>query len=223
MAEADSERILLAEYAAITFSALGALLYHEPDEGLVVQLTGEGFFKDLPFASDDPRVQEGLRLLDDWAKQAATQPVSEVTAALRREWLRLLVGYGEPAAPPWAAYYFEKDPMIFGKKTLEVRGCYARHGLEIERKYHEPDDHLGLMLQFLSVLATREVAAHAVGDGSKEVALRLEQGQFIRQNMMPWVPHWQSLVAKESKSRFYQGVALLVHGSLDAYTHCLGE
>ncbi|MDR0350131.1 MAG: molecular chaperone TorD family protein, partial [Coriobacteriales bacterium] len=203
---------------AVTFAVLGVLLYEEPDEDRVADLIRERVFDDIPFADDEPRIATGLGLLATWTQQAEQQGVSETTATLKREWLRLFAGIGEPEAPSWATYYFEKDPLLFGAKTLEVRRWYARFGLELERKYHEPDDHLGLMLQFLSLLVSRE--AEALRDGREEEAATLkdEQGQFLTQNVLPWMTRWQDRVAKSTKSPFYQGIALLIVGALETFS-----
>jgi TorA maturation chaperone TorD len=180
-------------------------------------LITEDFFDGVPFADDDAQTAEGLALLEQWRSDSMRTDLTSVTEALNREWLRLLVGFGEPLAPPWAAYYFEKDPIIFGAKTLEVRAWYTRYGIELERKYHEPDDHLGLMLQFLAMLITKESEAQKNGEQDEASRLLLDQHDFLEANLLPWVPHWQSLVASEAKSPFYAGLALLINGALRTY------
>ncbi|MDR3053026.1 MAG: molecular chaperone TorD family protein [Coriobacteriales bacterium] len=213
----ESEQTQLLDEAAVTFAALGMLLYQEPTPERTALLIDEDFFAGVPFADDDPQTAQGLTLLKRWTDEARELDLIGVTSELKREWLRLLVGFGEPLAPPWAAYYFEKDPVIFGSKTLEVRSWYTRYGLELERKYHEPDDHLGLMLQFLALLITRESEAHKADDLGEVARLMQEQHDFFEAALLPWVPHWQTLVAAEAKSLFYAGLALLIEGALRTY------
>jgi TorA maturation chaperone TorD len=213
----DDKQPQLLDDAAMTFAVLGMLLYQEPSEQRVVLLIGEDFFSGIPFSDDDPQIAEGLRLLETWTDNATQRDVTEVTAELNREWLRLLVGFGEPKAPPWAAYYFEKDPVIFGAKTLEVRRWYARYDLEIERKYREPDDHLGIMLQFLSHLISKESEASKANNAETTTHLRQEQKNFLAENLLPWIPHWQTLVTSESRNPFYAGLALLIAGTLQTF------
>ncbi|MDR1183209.1 MAG: molecular chaperone TorD family protein [Coriobacteriales bacterium] len=196
------------------------LIYEEPTAERLALLISEEFFSGIPFANSNQQIVEGLSLLSEWAKDASKQNISEVKDELNREWLRLLVGLGEPAAPPWAAYYFEKDPVIFGAKTLEVRKWYARHGLELKRKYTEPDDHLGLMLQFLSVLIGKETESLEAGETDNAQQLRLEQKEFLNRNLLPWVDHWQNLMSEEARTSFYKGLALLITGTL--HVHAAG-
>lgn len=216
--QADNEQVLSLQEAAVTFAALGTLIYEEPTEECLATLIHEKLFSETPFADSNQQTVEGLSLLSEWTENAAKQNISEVTGELNREWLRLLVGFGEPEAPPWAAYYFEKDPVIFGAKTLEVRKWYARYGLELERKYKEPDDHLGLMLQFLSVLVSKEAESLKAGETDTAQQLRLEQKEFLNRNLLPWVDHWQNLMNEEARTPFYKGLALLITGALHDYS-----
>jgi TorA maturation chaperone TorD len=214
----NDEQVQLLDGAAVTFAVLGMLLYQEPTEERMHRLMEDGLFSSIPFADDDPHIAEGIALLDAWVRESASRELAEVVADLNREWLRLLVGYGEPEAPPWAAYYFEKDPLIFGSKTLEVRRWYARYGLELERKYHEPDDHLGLMLQFLALLISKECDAWKTDDIDAIERYRQEQRNFLEQNILPWIPHWQALVDHKARNPFYRGLALLISGTLQTFS-----
>ncbi|MDR1184018.1 MAG: molecular chaperone TorD family protein [Coriobacteriales bacterium] len=214
----SANQVEMLDHAAVTFAVLGLLLYQEPKASRIEGLLQDDFFARLPFAGDNPLVVEGQQELQAWVKAAVSHSVDESLAELKREWLRLLVGYGEPEAPPWAAYYYEKDPVIFGQKTLEVRRWYARYGLELERKYKEPDDHLGIMLQFLSTLIAKECETIRAGDSTTALEIAVDQEKFLKTNVTPWVGHWQALMTDAAKSPFYRGIALLIHGALQTYS-----
>ena len=93
---------------------------------------------------------------DEAAARLVESPAfAEAVAELRREWLRLFVGLGTPEASCLESFYVEPNSHMFGKNVIAVREAYRRHGLEIERLHREPDDHLGLMLGFLSRLDGR--------------------------------------------------------------------
>jgi len=220
MTTSIDDRVFL-EHAAVTFSALGAVLYREPDEASVGELLESGFFEDIPFAGDNAQVREGIALLGQWASGVREEDFAGAVVGLRCEWLRLFVGIHVPQAPAWATFYFEKDPLIFGRKTLEVRQWYARYGLQIERKHKEPDDHLGLMLQFLATVITQEADALRSGDQDAAACLRADEQQFVASALQPWVGRWQELVAagcKEDGGTFYPGLALLIVGALQVFS-----
>lgn len=218
VADTSGADVVALECASVTFAVLGRLLYGEPKSDRIAQLLEGDFFIEIPFGAASEQVITGQNLLEQWVLAAQTKSLPEVVAELNSEWLRLMVGYGEPEAPPWATYYFEKDPLIFGRKTLEVRSWYARYGLEIERKHHEPDDHLGLMLQFLAALILRQSEALQTGDYALAKELASEQHKFLTANVLPWVSHWRALVVDAAKNPFYPGLACLIDGSLKVYT-----
>jgi TorA maturation chaperone TorD len=142
-------------------------------------------------------------------------------AELNRTWLRVLIGYGSPEAPCWAAYYFEKDPVVMGRKTLEVRELYARYGLQIEHKYHEPDDHLGLMLQFLAHLL--ELQAGLSGSASDPASPEPihDARLLLARDILPWLPQWTAAMRAALSSGFYLGLAYLIQGTLETLATAL--
>ena len=154
--------------AEACFAQASQLLYCEPDAEVVADQVAERPFQNAPFGMDDADVREGMALMDAWCVAAAADEAGfdERVAALRREWLRLFVGAGTPDAPSWESFYRDPNSQLFSARTLEVRERYRRHGLQIERLYAEPDDHLGLMLGFVGHLIGLEAEALAVGDGA---------------------------------------------------------
>lgn len=61
-----------------------------------------------------------------------------------------------------------------------------------------------------------------VGRGEKAISnpfiTRLGRGlaEEVQLNVIPWVSYWKNLVLEESVSPFYQGLALLIAGSLQS-------
>lgn len=205
------------EGAAVVFAALGVLLYQEPTESSIGELLEEDFFLELPIDAENEMIEKGHQELIAWTHDAKERDLSKVVDELKVDWLKVLVGYGEPMAPCWASFYFEKDPQIFGRKTLEVREWYAKYGLMIERKYHEPDDHLGLMLQFVSMLVAREAEAIEARDTAAAAEYQSKEEEFIKQNILLWVAHWQGLVETSANTGFYRGIALLISGVIQEF------
>ncbi|MCL2808360.1 MAG: molecular chaperone TorD family protein [Coriobacteriia bacterium] len=215
----DGNRIVFLEDIALLLAVLGVLIYEEPSSERLEILLEEGFFTDTPFSAeqytgDAPEMSEGLDLLNEWSKQAAAAGLEATVSDLASEWARLLVGIGTPVAPPWASFYLERDSLLFSKSTLEVREWYARYGLELERKHREPDDHLGLMLQFLSMLVSRECDALKAEDTASATELMREQETFLNEFISPWISLWQQRVASDERSTFYRGLSLLIGGML---------
>ncbi len=217
----DNSQVDLFDGAALALRVLGTVLYSEPNQEQISQLLDETFFDEIPFASARSEVQLGVSCMQTWREGSTDKDIEETTKLLNREWLRLLIGLGEPLAPSWAAYYFEKTPVLYGRKTLDVRRAYEKYGIMAERKYHEPDDHLGLMTQFLGYLAAMQ--ADALRDGDKDVASSLynEQREFMAANVLPWIPQWQAAMLENTNSDFYKGLTHIMMGVIYEYASLL--
>lgn len=235
----DSDALAAAE---VCFVVASQLLYVEPDAASVAEQVASRQFASAPFGEGDKDEREGLRLLDGWcvnAAQASGVPEgaddseaavlfaeSPAFAAsvdeLRREWLRLFVGLGTPEASCLESFYVEPNSHMFGKNVIAVRAAYRRHGLEIERLHREPDDHLGLMLGFLSRLVAEEREAVEADDEQRAVALADEQDAFLTEHILPWLAPWRYAVEKHARTDYYRGVGAFVFGLVACYAGRFG-
>lgn len=212
-----------ASYDVETLSAVEAcfaqaskLLYCEPDNQETATQATNHMFAAVPYGADDPTISEGAALLENWLSEVdpdTEQAVfEERVAGLRREWFALFLGPGTPSAPCWSSYYREPNSHLFGERTLQVRAFYRRYGLQIENFRSEPDDHLGLMLGFVSHLAGTEADALLAGDVEKAAKLANEQDEFISEHILPWLPAWKYGVDKYATSDYFRGVGQFVFG-----------
>lgn len=207
--------------AHVSFALAARLVQQEPDEAWVRTCIGQDLFGAAPFGMDDPAVAGGLERLSAWCG-AAQADVAESTAAIRREWLRLFVGLGTPEAPVWEAVYTEPEATMRGRSTLAVRAVYRAWGLEFERKAHEPEDALGLMLAFCSFLMEREMEALEEGDEATAAKAASSLEAFMAEHMLPWASAWRFLVQNHAKTDYYRGVGELVFGLERAYARRFG-
>lgn len=210
----------------VCFAQASRLLYCEPDNDEIASQACEQVFASAPYGMDDERVQRGLDLMDSWLVELDSdvdrRAFDEQVAALKREWFRLFIGAGTPDAPCWESYYREPNSHLFGKRTLEVRELYRRHGLQIERLHSEPDDHLGLMLGFMSRLAGEEAEAAAEGDGDAASEAALEQDAFLADHILPWLAVWRYSVMQHAASDYFRGVGEFVFGLCACYAQRFG-
>lgn len=228
--------------AEVCFAVASQLLYVEPNVALVAEQVASRQFASAPFGEDDEDVREGLSLLDEWCASAAqategadeadgidvvtllaeSPAFAESVDELRREWLRLFVGLGTPEASCLESFYVEPNSHMFGKNVIAVRAAYRRHGLEIERLHREPDDHLGLMLGFLSRLMAEEREAVEAVDEQRAVTLADEQDAFLTEHVLPWLAPWRYAVEKHARTDYYRGVGAFVFGLVACYARRFG-
>lgn len=113
--------------------------------------------------------------------------------AAEQDYLKLFVGVGTPLAPPWESAWASDARLIFQRETLDVRYWYRDAGLQIARLHHEPDDHLGLELEFVGMLLER-------GDGDAAAA-------FAAAHPRAWVARWNAAVQDCAETPFYRQLA----------------
>ncbi|MFR5827982.1 MAG: molecular chaperone [Adlercreutzia equolifaciens] len=165
----------------------------------------------MPFADASQEVREAADHLRLWRRSVQERP-EEVIDDLKTAWFRSLVGPARPLAAPWESYYLDENNRLFTDSTREVRAAFRAHGLEFEKKNREPDDHIGLMLSFLAVLAGREAEAVEAGDEETARSLQKDQADFIDNHVLTFVDEWAAAMAEKSDSDFYAGMALLACG-----------
>lgn len=185
------------EGIAAYFKLLGSLLYNEPDAQAIETLKEGELFAELPFAEDNALALQGQRQMCAWLEEA---PIDELTQQARSDYMRLLVGAGKESAPPWGSVYLDKDRLLFSENTLHVRQFYERYEVMAKSKYHEPDDHIGLELEFL---------AHLINRGELDAALDFA-GEFI----LPWIDRWNADVQKHAKTDYYRALGTLAVGGV---------
>jgi TorA maturation chaperone TorD len=115
------------------------------------------------------------------------------TQSVEQDYLRLFVGLGTPLAPPWESAWANDARLLFQRETLDVRYWYRSAGLQLARLHHDPDDHIGLELEFAGLLLER-------GDAQTAAA-------FTREHPLAWVDRWADAVKEDARCGFYDVVA----------------
>jgi TorA maturation chaperone TorD len=110
--------------------------------------------------------------------------------------------------------YCTEERAIFLEQTLQVRHWYARFDLQSEKLHQEPDDHIGLELEFLTHLARLGLQALETNTSEQFDELIESQRQFLFEHTSRWAPVWCNLAASKAKTDFYRGIAHLTHGAL---------
>ena len=199
---------------ALAFGLLGKALYIQPDGEWVQLLVDQAVFEEAPLGAEQPDVMAGLDALQTWAEVNRGGMTHEAIEALQSDYTHLFIGPGKVLAAPWESIYFNDDRLVFQEQTLEVRSWYRRFGLEPEKLYSEPDDHIGLELAFLAHLARRGLRALEEGDRETFDELLRSQRAFLHAHPLKWVGPWCAQVEEHAATGFYRGIALLTRGML---------
>jgi TorA maturation chaperone TorD len=195
----------------LTFALLGKAFYVYPEPAWLESLVAEEVFADTPFASAQPQVVSALQLLQAWSKNVTPTSIDNV----RTDYSRLFIGPGKVITPPWESVYFSVERLTFQRETLQVREWYRRFGLQAEKLYQEPDDHIGLELEFMAHLARLGLLALEQNDQAKFDQAIDAQKKFLTEHLGHWVLGWCEQVERNARTDFYRGIAMLTSGAVN--------
>lgn len=116
------------------------------------------------------------------------------------EYRRLFIGPAPKPAPPWGSVYTDRECVVFGATTLELRAWMRAHGVQRASDERTPEDHIGLMLGLMAYLARTQPG---------------DLDEFLRLHLLPWSSHLLSALEEAAEHPFYEGLALLANSSLE--------
>ncbi|MBB1509660.1 molecular chaperone [Tessaracoccus sp. MC1756] len=178
-----------------SLTVISRLLLAPPSEDALRQLRDPDLLAEWPTPEG---ADEGLRLL---ARSA--ESVEEV----RIDHQRLFGGAGPAKANPFESVHRSREGLKFEAETLQVRAAYRRLGLQAPLLHKEPDDHIGLELEFVATAYQR--AAELLDEGEEADEVLAVAQDFIRDHLQQWVPQLFDLVVERAETDFYRGVGHL--------------
>jgi TorA maturation chaperone TorD len=195
------------EVRAQVYHLLATLYIAPPDPGQLAALRDPSFVADWPLGRGVPDVEAGLARLAEALPGATAE-------ALQAEFWHLFGALGPAAAPPWQSVYLDREQVVMGEETIRVRTLFARFGLVSTLTDQQPEDHLGLQLQFLAALAARTAERLAAGDEPGARTLLEGMCECLEAHLLRWVGEFVDLAEAASESGFYAGLSRLTLGLL---------
>lgn len=116
------------------------------------------------------------------------------------EYRRLFVGPAEKPAPPWGSVYTDRECVVFGASTLDLRAWMREHGIARTTDEKTPEDHIGLMLALMAWIAANQPA---------------DLDEYLRLHLLTWSSHYLDELAEAAEHPFYEGLARLTKASLE--------
>ena len=206
----DWNQIFVGEI--LTLGLIGKAFYVYPEKAWMQALIDGDLFAEAPFASEQPDVIAALATLQGWGEKNRSGLSEAAFVEIRVDYTRLFIGPGVVIAPPWESVHFSEERLTFQQQTLEVREWYRRFGLQAEKIYQEPDDHVGLQLEFIAHLARLGLEAAEQNDSAALETAVKAQRDFLTEHLFRWVIGWCDLVEKNAQTDFYRGMARLCKG-----------
>ncbi|WP_251840319.1 TorD/DmsD family molecular chaperone [Oceanitalea stevensii] len=198
---------------AAAFTVLARFHQEPPDDAALAGL--RGLLDEWPLPGT-PGAKEGLRLM------RASQETGEDAAQIRHDHAWLYGTLATARVAPYESVHRGQDRLVFDAHTLEVRDAYRALSLQAPHLNREPDDHIGLELDFLAQSCLR--ALDALDQGSPGDAERYVRhgADFLRLHLLEWGPDMLGRVVAEANTAFMRGLAQLSLGAIDTYARATG-
>jgi putative dimethyl sulfoxide reductase chaperone len=199
---------------AFAYDLVKCAFLQEPSRKLLELLIEGKLVQAFPFADTSPAIGQAIGRIGKYLEQPDVLS-GKSCERLRWDYTRMFIGPGKVPAPPWESIYRDVEHLHFSEETLEVREAYRKYQLAPKGLGHEPDDHIGLELDFLHRLCEMAKERAEQADETGLVGILVDQKAFLDEHLLRWVPEWTRDVVKSAESEFYKGMAQL----LDAYLH----
>lgn len=179
---------------SLTARVLGAGFYYSPaDVQEIIQLlSSQAWTEDWPYGS----AEQKQHIAD---KLAITQTENET---LDEAYQRLFIGPYALPSPPWGSVWLDKENVIFGDSTLQLREWMQHNHIDIRLTQNEPEDHFGLLLM---------MAAWVVENNPQKLP------ELLAQHILPWGFHYLDKMQENADFPFYVGLAELAHLTLSGW------
>lgn len=175
----------------------------------VAVLDAQAAGAEWPFVGEEEAARCLAMMVEGLAPSCAAEESGAFAADddLMWEYRRLFIGPGAKPAPPWGSVYTDRECVVFGATTLELRAWMREHGVVRTADEKTPEDHIGLMLALMAWLAQNQPA---------------ELGEFLSLHFLTWAGHFLDELADAAEHPFYEGLARLTRASLDGVQEELG-
>ncbi len=165
-------------------------------------------------SSDDVEIATGASMMREFIDKTRNVDAAKLSEDLGVDRTRLYrgvaPGYGPP--PPYEMVW-SKDAQDFTILSI-IAGIYADAGLQIAPDAHNRLDYIGMDLDFVRELATREADAWESGDLDAGRKWLKAQSSFVSEHVGAWVPAFIDKAMQQAETDFYKGHMLMLRGFL---------
>ena len=130
---------------------------------------------------------------------------------LSRDWTRLFRGVEKKGIlPPYESLY--RTGKLQEKPSREIHRLFSQTGIRVPDEWHQPPDYIGVELDFMRLLCSRELEAYEKQEANiLSETLHVERS-FVENHLGIWVPQFCKKMLSEAEEDYFRGVAHLTVG-----------
>lgn len=156
------------------------------------------------------RIDKGLNLIRPYRSGEGSLEEKIVTS-LSRDWTRLFRGVERKGIlPPYESLY--RTGKLQEKPSREIHRLFSQMGIHIPDEWHQPPDYIGVELDFMRLLCSRELEAYAKQEPGAFSETLLAELAFLENHLGIWVPQFCEKMSSQAEEDYFRGLAHLTVG-----------
>lgn len=156
------------------------------------------------------QIDKGLTLIG--AYRSETHEVDEMDLTdLSRDWTRLFRGVERNGVlPPYESLY--RTGKLQEKPSREIHRLFSQLGIRVPDEWHQPPDYIGVELDFMRLLCSKEVDACDKQKADILSETLHSEHSFVENHLGIWVPSFCEKMISEAGEDYFRGLAHLTVG-----------
>ena len=160
--------------------------------------------QELKLTAVDGGHEQYVRHMETIKALIAAEPEEKLTI-WQTEYTRLFLGPGQAPAYPYESLYRSPRRLLMQEITTEVRQVYLERGLVMAKLYTQPEDHLGVELEFLGYLQRKRLE-----EPQKSRVLAEVQREFIYTHLLTWMDDFAKDILTNTEEPLFREIAGLL-------------
>ena len=153
--------------------------------------------------------------LQSFLRTVPPDETASIYHEMKIEYTRLFIGPRHLPAPPYESVYRTPQKLMMQDPTIDVRAFYLRHGFQVVRLNQEPDDTIGIELEFMCSLSAESLKAFQQGNQERLAKLLSSQLEFCNLHLRQWVPQFCADIIGNTTSEFWRAIAICMRDFLE--------
>ena len=205
---------ILKGYNMLLYFA-GTMIMFDPSQECIHDFWSKGILKNLPVSSHNPRFIKAASQL----RESTGEDKSSISM-MKEDYMNLFTRTNNPLAPPLESAYKRVAHLKIHKDTSDISEFYKSYGWESKFKGRIPDDHLGVVLLFLTLMIEKYLE---IDDEICKPEMGNEIRRFIDEHIILWVPAWNKQLQQYANTTGYKGIGTLILACAEDLYNIMGE
>jgi len=175
-------------------------------------------------SSKNDDIQEGFELISSSISEMKKKRIEDATIWLAADYAGVFLGVKHDILPhPSESAYSNMEHLIYQPQRSQVAFIYEQAGLEMDKKFTEPEDHVAVELGFMALLGKQTASCIELGKNDEGKHYAELQASFLEGHLLRWTPKLCEDILKAAETDFYRGIARVTRGFLSEDAKTLSE